>query len=253
MIKLIADLHSHTLVSSHAMNTVTDMAKTASEKGLFALAITDHGHKVNDGAHPWYFWMLSTLPDVLENIFVIKGIEANVINLEADTDVDPAKDTKLDYAIASIHSSFFKSLTMEEATNIWLNIAKNPKIDVIGHCEENRYKFDYDPVIKEFAHSGKIVELNANSAKVRPGNENNMKEIILACKRHGTQVTINSDAHSIYTLGDFGDIPALLSELDFPEELVVNSSVERLLNMFKEHNYDLYERMLEYNDHLAMI
>ena len=41
--KIIADLHTHTLVSEHAYSTVNEMVQSAKEKGFLALAITDHG------------------------------------------------------------------------------------------------------------------------------------------------------------------------------------------------------------------
>ena len=38
---IIADLHMHTMVSNHAFNTVTEMARRACELGMFAAALTD--------------------------------------------------------------------------------------------------------------------------------------------------------------------------------------------------------------------
>ncbi|MEG3073232.1 MAG: PHP domain-containing protein, partial [Ruthenibacterium sp.] len=40
---IIADLHTHTLVSNHAFNTLTEMTTQANKLGLFAMAVTDHG------------------------------------------------------------------------------------------------------------------------------------------------------------------------------------------------------------------
>ena len=37
---------------------------------------------------------------------------------------------------------------------------------------------------------------------------------------------VNSDAHTPYAVGNLNEAKALLSEVDFPEELVVNRSVE---------------------------
>ncbi|MFV0351115.1 MAG: hypothetical protein ACK5JF_02225 [Oscillospiraceae bacterium] len=101
---------------------------------------------------------------------------------------------------------------------------------MIGHSEQKEYLYDYDLVTKAFAKNNKIVELNANSANVRPGNEENMKKLILCCKNNNTQVAVNSDAHSIYDLGNTNVVLQMLKELDFPEELVVNSSFKRLMN-----------------------
>ena len=38
----ILDVHTHTLASGHAYNTMREMAKAASEKGLEILGITEH-------------------------------------------------------------------------------------------------------------------------------------------------------------------------------------------------------------------
>ena len=73
---IIADLHMHTMVSNHAFNTVTEMARRACELGMFAAALTDHGPSMPDAPHPWYFYNLTTLPSRIEGIWLLKGVEA---------------------------------------------------------------------------------------------------------------------------------------------------------------------------------
>ena len=41
--EIIADLHTHTIASTHAYSTITEMVQAASAKNLYAIAITDHG------------------------------------------------------------------------------------------------------------------------------------------------------------------------------------------------------------------
>ena len=53
--KLIADLHTHTIASTHAYATVTEMACEASKLGLFAIAITDHARTMPGAPGPYYF------------------------------------------------------------------------------------------------------------------------------------------------------------------------------------------------------
>ena len=46
---------------------------------------------------------------------------------------------------------------------------------------------------------------------------------------------MNSDGHSIYHLGRVEHILNLLREIDFPQELVVNASMETLVQVLHEH------------------
>lgn len=60
--RVVADLHCHTIASTHAYSTVTELAKAASERGLLAIACTDHGPAAPDSPHIWHFGNLDVLP-----------------------------------------------------------------------------------------------------------------------------------------------------------------------------------------------
>lgn len=244
---IIADLHTHTNVSNHAFNTLTEMARRAGELGLYALAVTDHAPSMPDAPHPWYFYNLKRLPDKIEGVWLLKGAEVNVRGVEGALDFTPEEMARLrfDWVVASIHSVTVgaDSLTEDEATQLWLNIAANPFVDCIGHSESSLYRYDYDAVTKVFAQNNKVVEMNANSAVVRPGNERNMRALACACKRNGTLLAVNSDAHSIYNLAVLDTVLPMLREIAFPPELVVNASRENLLRTLKAHGKPIAARM----------
>ena len=52
---LILDTHTHTLASGHAYNTINEMAKSAADKGLKLLAITDHAPAMPGSCSYMYF------------------------------------------------------------------------------------------------------------------------------------------------------------------------------------------------------
>lgn len=243
-----ADLHTHTLVSDHAFNTITEMARAASEKGFWAMAVTDHGPAMPDSPHRWYFYNLKTLPDRMENVWVLKGVEANVIDAEGALDFSE-RDIRLfsfDWMIASLHSDIVKpGMTEDECTQLWLNVAANPAVDMIGHSETPAFRYDYDAVVQEFARRGKVVEWNANSAVVRPGGEKNLWELARACKKANARIAVSSDAHSIYHLGVFDTVLPILRKLDYPKELIVNLSRENLVQELKRHGKAIAEKMEE--------
>ena len=98
MIHIAADLHTHTIASTHAFSTIMEMAHEAARLGMYAFAVTDHGPKMPDSPHIWHFTSLRRLPDQLEGVWVLKGIEANVCTLEGKMDVsdDELRDMGLD-------------------------------------------------------------------------------------------------------------------------------------------------------------
>lgn len=233
---LIADLHTHTLVSNHAFSTIKEMTDRAVELGIRAMAVTDHGPAMPDSPHLWYFYNLVRLPQVLPNgLLLLKGVEANVTDLDGTLDLPEHLLKKLDWVVASMHQNCIEPLSFEQATEAWLKVAENPLVDMIGHSEQKEYAYDYDRVTKAFAANNKVVEVNAGSAISRPGNEQNLLDLIKCCKQNGTKIAVNSDAHSLYVLGNCASALSLVEEADFPEELVINTSLLRLADELQKH------------------
>lgn len=240
--KLIADLHTHTLVSSHAYSTLHEMVTRARSLGLLAMAVTDHGVAMPDAPHPWYFHTLVRQPALIEDEFLLlKGVEANAVQTDGELDMPEQTMRGLDWVIVSLHQRCLPYTDPRAITDLWLRVAENPLVDMIGHPEQRQYDFDYDRVTQAFAAYGKVVELNANSPVSRPGNEQNTRELLLACKRNSTRIAVNSDAHSLFEMGNTGWCLELLRELAFPEELVVNASMRALARELERHGRPVAE------------
>ncbi len=228
-IQIVADLHTHTMVSTHAFSTLKEMTDRAHALQLRAMAVTEHAPAVSDAPHKWYFFNLLRMPSAIEKDFILlKGAEANVIDIDGNLDLNIDILKQLDWVIASIHRECMPKLSQDEVTKLWLGVAENPYVDMIGHCEEEYWKFDYARVIPQFAKHNKVVEINGNSPQVRGDCKENLQELLLCCQRFGAKIAVCSDAHSIYDFENYGWALDLLHELDFPAKLVVNSSMERL-------------------------
>ena len=227
--KLIADTHTHTIASTHAYSTLQEMVHAAAEKKLFSIAITDHGTTMPGAPGRWYFQNMDVVPHMLEGVLVLRGQETNVIDLEGHTDLAERDLQTLDWVVASIHDHCMvqKSATVEEATHIWLKIAENPHVNVIGHSGSDEYKYDYETVLPEFGRNGKLVELNEHTFIARRDSVTNCAQIMKLCKKYSVPIIVDSDAHFSTQVGNFEKSLRLLREIEFPEELVVNSSEER--------------------------
>ena len=241
--KIIADTHTHTIASTHAYSTLQEMVHAAAQKGLHAIAITDHGPAMPGAPQKgqWYFYNLHVVPDYLEGVRVLKGEETNVIDYEGNTDMEQVNLETLEWVVASMHQPCMpeRAPTVEEVTNAWLNIAHTPYVNVIGHSGSERYRYDYERVIPEFGRNGKLVELNDSSFYNRVRSIHNCKTIMELCKKHRVPIIVNSDAHFSMKVGSLDHSLELLKEIDFPEELVVNSSVERFNRYLEDHSIRL--------------
>lgn len=235
--QIIADLHTHTLSSTHAYQTMLEMAAAAKDLGYAALALTNHGPSMPDAPHSWHFGNQSALDRVVDGVTMLYGAEANVMDMDGNLDFTPGQLRGMDWVVASIHSPCLPGLlTEKEANRIWMAVAEKPDVDCIGHSEQQNYRYDYDLVTRAFARGHKVVELNGNSFNVRKDGIPNMRTLLRACIKNGCRIAVDTDAHSARQLRE--NVPALLhmlEELDFPQELVVNATRQNLVNELKLH------------------
>lgn len=227
--KILTDLHSHTVASVHAYSTVKEIIDTAKEKGLLAVAITDHGMELCDAPMEWHFSCLrKAIPEVVNGVRVLAGCEANI--LDKDGKIDFPEDTlkRLDIVIASIHPPCYYAEAGGEHTSTYMGVLENPYVDILGHSGNPNYRYDIEKVLKKAKELNKLIEINAHSFEQRPKNIEICRMIAKACMETGTKVVVNSDAHSCYSIGEVGLAVKMLEEINFPEELIVNRNLESL-------------------------
>lgn len=226
--KLIADTHTHTISSTHAYSTAQEMIAAAANRGLYALALTDHGYAMPGSPGPWFFESLGAIPKYVNGVRVLKGVEANVMDLDGRLDIQDNVLASLEWVVASIHGGLCSGKPdIASCTNAYLKLADNPYIRVIGHSGTPEYKYDYERVIPVFAKKGKLIEINNNSFYFRKSSCENCLEIAKVCKKFGAMIVVNSDAHFSSKVGECAQALELLKGIDFPEELIVNSDEDR--------------------------
>ncbi len=228
--QILTDLHTHTIASAHAYSTIYENTLAAKSKGLEMIAITDHAPSMPDAPHPWHFLGLDNAPRFCNGIKILEGVELNIKNKTGEVDLEEKiLEKKIDIAIASIHDKTYDEAPGGDHTETWLNIIDNPYIDILGHSGSPEYQYDIDVVIKAAKQANKCIEINNHSFKARPQNIERCREIALACKRLGAYIVVNSDAHFMNQIGSFEKAVKMLEEIEFPEELIMNSNSERFI------------------------
>ena len=64
-------------------------------------------------------------------------------------------------------------------------------------------------------------------------SKDNRQKIMIACKKHNVPIVVNTDAHFCTKVGDTELAQKLLGEINFPEELVMNTSLKKLTDFLK--------------------
>lgn len=239
--KFIADTHTHTLVCGHAYSTLEENIAAAKNAGMKFLCYTEHAPALPGAPQDFYFKNLCAIPDEVNGIAVLKGCEANILDSQGTVDIPDFVLDALDWVIASFHRPCCPPSSLEAHTKTWLNIAKNPLIDVIGHCGNEQFRFDFEQGIKAFKEYGKIVELNNASLTNRPGSKENCREIALLCKKYEVPVVVSSDAHFSANVGHYPLVVQMLKDIDFPHHLVLNADFARFKQVVCEKTKDRFK------------
>lgn len=227
----VLDLHTHTVASGHAYCSLREMAKTAADKGLQLLGITEHAPAMPGSCHNYYFHNLKIVPRELYGIQLLLGAEVNILDADGTLDLNERELRNLDVIIASLHFPCMRPGSCAENTNAYINAMKNPYVNIIGHPDDGRYAIDYPALVEAAKEYGKVLEMNNHSLGgegSRKGAYENQLCILELCKKHQVPVVMGSDAHFDTRIAEFSYVTALLEEVNFPPELVLNRSLEAI-------------------------
>lgn len=228
---MVLDLHTHTLVSGHAYNTMQEMWRAAAEKGLQVLGITEHAPKMPGSCKELYFSNFRVVPRERYGVELWLGAELNIVDYEGTVDLRERDLKELDVVIASMHLPCVRPGTRQENTRALCKAMENPYVDIIGHPDDSRYPIDMKALVEGAKETGKVLELNNTSlcpTGFREGAWENDSQMLELCKEYQVPIVVSSDAHMDVAVGDFTYAVRLLEDMDFPEELVLNRSREAI-------------------------
>ncbi len=247
MYQIKADTHVHSLSSVHAYSTIEECARHASAKGLTCIAITDHctedfsqREKSIEAIHN-----TTCLPRVMHGVTVLRGVEIDIVDYDGHLafhdQVSPfdrsqsACDFLLqsrEVVIASVHMSFGEDKgTEEQNTAMYTRVLRHPKVHILGHIGRSRRPVDLDRLCPVARETGKMIEINSHSLKLGSEIVDTCRLVAKKCAEHGVYITVSSDAHSEYGIGDFGHALAMLQDIRFPRELIANETEDKLLSL----------------------
>jgi DNA polymerase (family 10) len=193
------DLHMHT-TATDGQGTLEEMIEAARKRGLEYIAITDHSKRVSmarglDCERLRRQWReIDAVRKLYDDIVILKGVECDILE-KGGMDLPDDVLAEADWVIASVH--YGQQQPRDQITERILGALENPHVDVIAHPtgrlinRRDSYDVDLDAVIATAARLGKLLELNANPARLDLDDVH-----CAAAKRRGVPIVVNTDAHS---------------------------------------------------------
>jgi len=229
--RFLMDLHTHTLASGHAYNSMNEMIQQASKIGLPLLGISDHGPAMPGSTNRYYFQNMNILNHEKFGVRLLFGAELNIVDYQGTIDLEDRDIRDLDYCIASLHHVCLTPGSKKENTYACLKAMDRPKVMVLGHPDDGHFPLDYPELVRHAKEAHVLIELNNTSFNPRGFRLNareNDREILQLCMQFQVPILLGSDAHREEDIACFARAEKLLDELDFPKELIVNTSLDKL-------------------------
>ncbi|HEX4129598.1 MAG TPA: DNA polymerase/3'-5' exonuclease PolX [Pirellulales bacterium] len=196
---LVGDLHMHTDATDGSA-TLDEMVEAAKARGLKYIAITDHSKRVSmagglDADRLLAQWeAIDRLNARKPGITVLRGIECDILE-RGGLDLPDDVLREADWVLASLH--YGQKQPRDQITRRLVEAIRNPYVSAIAHPtgriinRRKSYDVDLEAVFREARDHGKLLELNANPARLDLDDVN-----CAAAKNYGIPIIISTDAHS---------------------------------------------------------
>ena len=196
--------HNHTTMSD-GMNTLDEMVQHAELLGWSYLGFADHSKssvQANGLNEERVLRMIEQIEAFNQSgsssVTAFSGIECDILK-DGTLDLEESVLERLDYVVASVHSSFSQS--EEEMTQRVIRAIESPSVTMLGHptgrllLRREGYRINIPKVIDAAIANRVIIEINANPQRL----DMDWRFWKQAVQR-GLMCSINPDAHSIKNL-----------------------------------------------------
>ena len=221
--KIIADLHTHTLACGHAYGTIMENSAVARERGIEYLAITDHGVQLAGAPHYFFFGNMQAVPDYVHGVRILRGVECNIINEYGRLDMPHEYLAKMDIVLAGLHVPVSPIMSAHQNTTAMIEAMRNPFLDIIVHPENPAFDIEPERLVLAAKEYGVALEVNnASLTTTRLEGIPVLKRIVEIARDNDVLLSIGSDAHFPTIVGELSAAVGLLTEFGFPLNRVLN-------------------------------
>ena len=230
MYKIGFDTCTYTLDDVNSMSTIFENICEAKEKGLEGICIMSRGHVHNFDKTDKTINSILSLPNEIKGVKILKGLECSLLTLgRADIDVPLQLIKNADFSLVSYYSESFSNFIPdgEKISQTIKNVLNLDNVDGIGQFTFCNASVNLRDLILFCKKNNKFIELSNDKLINNKISEADMYKIIVLCKDFNLPIIVSSGARIFSDVGNFDDIIKILEKANFPQELILNETLDK--------------------------
>jgi len=218
------------------MHTFMEVAQIAAGKGVRLINISDHGKASGNNANFGVLANEKRIPNPIicldgSSILLIRGMEANILDVEGNTDITEFCKKNLDLISAGFHPFGTLEACGDEKINtkaLINTVQKNP-IDIFTHPCIRTFPVDLSTIVDMALAYGFAVELNNTHLRLGKEEMEKVEALVTLCMDKGVLMVENSDGHTYHEIGENEKIEELLTAIGLDgDKVLMNRDDEKL-------------------------
>lgn len=232
------DVCTYILNDNNCMSTVFENISEAREKNLEGIGIVARGHTHTNDRSDRIIKNILNLPDKIKDIKILKGIECSMISLgRAEMDIPINTISDADFSMISFYQESFPNFVPDgnKISQTFKNCILSCNVDGIGQFTFGRATVDLRDLILFCKNNNKFIELSNDKLKNKKVSEADVYKIATLCKDFDVPIIVTSGARLYSDVGNFGQILNTLSEIEFPQKLILNESMDKFIDFVNKY------------------
>jgi putative hydrolase len=236
------DLHVHSIRSLCGVHTVMEIVEIAARKGMRSVNICDHGKASGKEIKFNVINDKQRFPRNIQSaqgvtISITTGIEANILDLDGNSDFPLDQACEFDLVSAGFHSmarELSSGKSRQSNTQALENYLKRFPLDILTHPCIATFPLDTEALVDLSIEYGFALEVNNTNLRLKKTDVDRLKDMIDLAVTKGALVSEDSDGHTLDEIGENEQIAKLLKTIGRNGDDVFFNRNDELLDQFIE-------------------
>ena len=236
------DLHVHSIRSLCGVHTVMEIVEIAARKGMRSVNICDHGKASGKEIKFNVINDKRSFPRNIQStqgitISITTGIEANILDIDGNSDFPLDQACEFDLVSAGFHSmakELASAKSRQSNTQALENYLKRFPLDILTHPCIVNFPLDTEALVNLSVKYGFALEVNNTNLRLKKTDVDRLKNMIDLALTKGAPISENSDGHTLDEIGENEHIAKLLKTMGLNGDDVFFNRNDKLLDQFLE-------------------